>query len=136
MQDATGHDHREGGPNRQGKRAQTDRRHRKCGHQPRRTHRVDQRAARHLTGERDQPTRGQDQTDIKLRPSLCGEIDRDEWTEAGLDIREKKVEPVEAARARRRCGSGYRDRRLLARRRWEKTAIDATIEPTAVKFQR
>jgi hypothetical protein len=30
---------------------------------------------------------------------MCGQIDRNERTETGLDVREKKGEPVEAARA-------------------------------------
>jgi hypothetical protein len=56
-----------------------------------------------------------------------------------LDVGKEKGEPVKAARAckaarpRRRiacCGRG-----LLPYRRRRKTSVDATVEPTAVKFQ-
>jgi hypothetical protein len=135
MQDPGHHDHQERGPDRKRKRAQANRRHREHGDQPRRAHRIDQRAAGHLAGERHEPARGQNQPDIELGPSLRGQIDRDERTETGLDVGEKEGEPVEAARAcpRRRiacCG-----RRLLRCRRRRKTPADATVEPTAVKFQ-
>jgi hypothetical protein len=65
---------------------------------------------------------------------VSGEIDRDERTEPGLDIGEKKVEPVEAARARRRGRRPRGGRRLLARQR--DTASGEAAEPTAVEFQR
>jgi hypothetical protein len=60
MEDAGSHHHRETWPDRERKRAQTDRRHRECRNQPRRADGVDQRAAGHLAGQGDKPSRGQD----------------------------------------------------------------------------
>jgi len=88
-----------------------------------------------LARERHEAARGQDQPDIELRPSVCGQIDRDERTEAGLDVGEKKGEPVETARACSRRRIAYCGRRLLRCRRRRKTTADATVEPTAVKFK-
>jgi hypothetical protein len=135
MQDTSCHDDQERGPDRKRKRAQANRRHREHGNQARRAHRINQRAPGHLAGERHQPTGRQNQPDIELRPRVRGQIDRNERTETGLDVGKEKGEPVKAARAcpRRRiacCG-----RRLLRCRRRRKTFVDATVEPTAVKFQ-
>jgi hypothetical protein len=66
MQDTGCHDHQESGPDRKRKRAQANRRHRQYGNQPRRAHRIDQRAPGHLEGERHEPAGGQNQPDIKL----------------------------------------------------------------------
>jgi hypothetical protein len=135
MQDTSCHDDQERGPDRKRKRAQANRRHREHGNQARRAHRINQRAPGHLAGERHQPTGRQNQPDIELRPRVRGQIDRNERTETGLDVGKEKGEPVKPARAcpRRRiacCG-----RRLLRCRRRRKTFADATVEPTAVKFQ-
>jgi hypothetical protein len=67
---------------------------------------------------------------------VSGEVDRDERTEPGLDIGEKKVEPVEAARARGRGRRGRGRRRQAARRRRRDIAPGEAAEPTAVEFQR
>jgi hypothetical protein len=66
---------------------------------------------------------------------MRGQIDRDERTEAGLDVGEEKGEPVKAARARARrrlvrCGRG-----VLRCRRRRKTCFGAAAQPTAVKFK-
>jgi hypothetical protein len=62
---------------------------------------------------------------------MRGQVDCDEGTEAGLDIGQKKREPIEAARARRRIRSA---RRL--RRRWRREgAIGTAIERTAGKLE-
>jgi hypothetical protein len=135
MQDTGCHDHQESGPDRKRKRAQANRRHRQYGNQPRRAHRIDQRAPGHLAGERHEPAGGQNQPDIKLGPSVRGQIDRNERTETGLDVGEKKGEPVEAARASSRRRIACCGRRLLRCRRRPKTFADATVEPTAVKLQ-
>jgi hypothetical protein len=66
---------------------------------------------------------------------VSGEIDRNERTKPGLDIGEKKVEPVEAARARRRGRRDRGGRRWAARRRRDIASGEAA-EPTAVEFQR
>jgi len=88
-----------------------------------------------LARERHEPARGQDQPDVELRPSMRGQIDRNERTEAGLDVGEEKGEPVEAARACARRRIACCGRRLLRYRRRRKTSADATVEPTAVKFK-
>ena len=98
VQDTRSHDDCEIRPDRERKRAQTNRRHREPRDQPRRAHGIDQRAAGHLTGQRDEAARGQDQADIELRPLMRGQIDRNERTKAGLDVREEEGEPVETAR--------------------------------------
>ena len=72
MHDAGSHDDQERGPDRKRKRAQANRRHRQHGNQPRRAHRIDQRAPGHLAGERHEPAGGQNQPDIELRPSVRG----------------------------------------------------------------
>jgi hypothetical protein len=56
--------------------------------------RIDQRAARHLAEQCDQPGRRKHKADIELRPVLRGEIDGDERAEAGLHIGNKENEPV------------------------------------------
>jgi hypothetical protein len=56
---------------------------------------IEQRPARHLPGERDQPAHGQNESDVGLRPRGCREVNRHERTEAGLDIGDKEDEPVE-----------------------------------------
>ena len=43
--------------------------------------------------------RSTDQSDIDLRPFLRRQIDRNEWSKAGLDVGDKEDEPVEAALA-------------------------------------
>ena len=135
MQHARSHDDGERRPDRERKRTQTDRHHGEHGNQSCRAYGIDQSSARHLTGQRDQASRGQDQADIELRPGMRGQVDGNEGTEPGLDVREEKGEPVKPARARLRCRSAGRGRRLLRRRRRRDAAIDAAIEPTAVKFQ-
>jgi len=67
---------------------------------------------------------------------VSGEINGDERTEPGLDIGEKKVEPVEATRARRRSGRDRGRRGQAAPRRRRDIAPGEAVEPTAVEFQR
>jgi len=64
------------------------------------------------------------------------EIDRQERTEAGLDVGEEESEGVERARARLRCRSLRCRRRLLRCRRRRKPGRGVAVEPTAVEFQR
>jgi hypothetical protein len=135
MQHARSHHHQKRGPNGKGKRAQANRRHRKDGNQPRGTHRIDQRPAGHLTSERHQSAGGQNKPDVELGPGVRRQIDRDERTEAGLDVGKEKGEPVKAARARARRRIARCGRRLLECRRGRKTYLGAAAQPTAVKFQ-
>ena len=94
VKDTGSHYDREIGPDRERKRAQTNRSHREPRNQPRRTQRIDQRAAGHLAGQGDEPARGQDQADIELRPLMRREIDRNERAEPGLDVGEEEGEQV------------------------------------------
>jgi hypothetical protein len=88
-----------------------------------------------LAGERHQSAGGQNKADVELGPGVRGQIDRDERTEAGLDVGEEKGEPVKPARARARRRIARCGRRLLECRRWRKTDLGAAAQPTAVKFQ-
>src|SRR5262249_57945517 len=72
-------------------------------------YRVDQRAARHLSGQRNRAADRQHDTDVDLGPGGRGEIVVDERTEARLHVGDEEDEPVEPAQARAR-----RMRRLLA----------------------
>jgi hypothetical protein len=88
-----------------------------------------------LAGERHQSACGQNQPDVELGPGVCSQVNGDERTETGLDVRKEKGEPVKAARARARrrlvrCGRG-----LLRCRRRRKTCFGAAAQPTAVKFK-
>ena len=135
VEDTGSHHDREIRPDRERKRAQTNRRHRECRHQPRRAYRIDQRTAGHLAGQGDKPSRGQDQPDIELRPLMRGQIDRDERTKPGLNVRKEEGEPVKTARTRLRRRTRCCGRRLLQCRQRRKTDVDAAVEPTAVKLK-
>jgi hypothetical protein len=68
-----------------------------------------------------------------------GEIDRHERTKAGLNVGEKKGEPVEATNAGARRDRLRGRRGLLRWRRWRKRerrkrTVGAAVEPTAGKF--
>jgi len=82
-----------------------------------------------------QAARRQDQADIELRPLMRGQIDRDERTKSGLDVRKEEREPVETARTCLRRRTRCRGRRLLQCRQRRKTDVGATVEPTAVKLK-
>jgi hypothetical protein len=101
MQNAGSKDHRKNWPNRNGKSAQANRRNGESAEEAGRAYRIHQHTAGHLTSERNQPSRGENETNIELRPCMGGEIDRHERAKARLDIRKKKREPVETASA---CG--------------------------------
>ena len=90
-------------------RADADGRDRKARDQPFGAGGIDDGAAGHLPDQADDAADRQHETDLDLGPFLRREVNRDEWTEAGLHIRQKEDEPVEAAQAlarRRRCASG------------------------------
>jgi hypothetical protein len=106
------------------------------GDQPCRAHGVDQSAAGHLPGQRNKSSRGQDQADIELRPLMRSQIDSNERTKTGLNVGEKKGEPVEAANAPRRRRRLCCRHRVLRWRRRRNSAVGAAVEPTAVQFQR
>ena len=82
-----------------------------------------------------EPARRQDQADIELRPLMRSQIDRNERTESGLDVREEEGEPVETARTCLRRRTRCRGRRLLQCRQRRETDVGAAVEPTAVKFK-
>jgi hypothetical protein len=66
---------------------------------------------------------------------MRGQIDSNERTKPGLNVRKEEGEPVKTARARlgpRTRGGG---RRLLQCRQRRKTGVGAAVEPTAVKFK-
>jgi hypothetical protein len=135
VQDTRSHHNGEIRPDRERKRAQTNRRHRQPGNQPRRADGIDQRTAGHLAGQGDQAARGQDQADIELRPLMRGQIDRDERTKAGLNVRKEEREPVKTARTRLRRRTRGCGRRLLPCHRRRNTDVGAAVEPTAVKLK-
>jgi hypothetical protein len=64
-----------------------------------------------LSDQRDEAADGKHKTDLDLGPFLRCQVNRDEWTESGLHIREKKDEPIKSAQALAR-GSSRRRRRL------------------------
>ncbi len=135
MKDTSSHDHRETRPERECKRAQTDRRHSECRNQPRRAYGIDQRAAGQLAGQGDKAARGQDQADIELRPLMGSQIDCNERTKTGLNVRKEEGEPVKTARTRPRRRTRCCGRRLLQCRQRRKTDVGAAVEPTAVKLK-
>ncbi len=99
MQHRTRQHHRKDRQRRIGQGADADRHDGDAGDEALRTRGIDQRAARHLADQRNEAGRGQDEPDIDLRPSLRGEINRDERAEAGLHVGDKENEPVEPAQA-------------------------------------
>ena len=60
---------------------------------------IDQPAAGHLAQQAREAADGEDQADVDLRPFLGRQIDREEGTEAGLDVGNEEGEPVEPALA-------------------------------------
>ena len=62
-------------------------------------HRVDQRAGRDLAQQGRDRAEAEGEADGGLRPALGRQIDGDERPEAGLDIGDEQVEPVESAPA-------------------------------------
>ena len=96
--DGTGTEHdREHGPYGHGEGADADREQGDASDQPRGTHRIDQRAGRQLAGQGDEPTGGEDEPNIQLRPGMCRQVDRHKGTEPGLNVGEEEAEPVKAA---------------------------------------
>jgi len=63
------------------------------------------------------------------------QINGDERTKAGLNVRKAKGEPVKAARARARRRLVRYGRGVLRCRRRRKTCFGAAAQPTAVKFK-
>src|SRR6202022_1252186 len=88
-------------PRRISQRAHADRSRRKAGARGARAGGIDDGAAGHLPDQSDHAADRQHKTDLDLRPLLRRQINRDEWTETGLNIREKEKKPVEAAQALR-----------------------------------
>ena len=82
-----------------GQCAHRDRAQRQAGDKPLRTRGIHQCAARHLAHAARSAAGRQHQPDVDLGPFLRGEIDRDERTEAGLDVGDEEDEPVEPAKA-------------------------------------
>jgi len=76
----------------------------KTGDQALRARGIDDGATRHLSDQSDNATDRQHQPNFDLCPFLRRQVDRDEWTEASLDVGEKEDEPVEATLALRRGG--------------------------------
>jgi len=110
-----GRDHGKDRKSRISQRHTADSRDGKPRHQPLRSRRIDDGAARHLSEQPDHAADRQHQADLRLRPFFRGEIDRDEGAEAGLHVRKEEDEPVEpvlaALRGMRRFG------RLVRRKR-------------------
>ena len=82
---------------------------------------IDQRAARHLAGERKQSAHGQEEANIALRPFLRGQIDCDQWSETHLCVGEKEHEPIQrpqtfARGARRQTAACFYSRDLIVAR--------------------
>ena len=69
--------------------------------QPLAAHRVDQRPAWNLAQDAGKPTDGQNEADVLLGPALIGQIKGHERSEAGLNVRHKKIQPVQTASALR-----------------------------------
>ena len=82
-----------------GERADRDGGDGETGHQPLRSRGVDQRAAGHLPDQRHEAPDRENEADIDLGPFLRGQVDRDEWTKAGLHVGDEEDEPVEPAQA-------------------------------------
>lgn len=85
-----------------------------------------------MSRERYQSAGSENEANVKLRPMMRGQIDRDKWTEAGLDIGKEKSEPIKAASAGA-CSRAGRCRRRLARRR--QRSLAAVTAKRAVKLQ-
>src|SRR5262249_28533621 len=69
---------------------------------------VHERTAWHLPGERHDATDCEDQTNIYLRPFLFGQVDRNKWAEAGLDVGHEEDKPVQPpCAAPRRTGRWF-----------------------------
>ncbi len=66
---------------------------------PLRAHGIDEGTAWKLARDRGEAAHGEHEPDASIRPALGGEIDRDERTEARLDVGHEEVEPVEAVLA-------------------------------------
>jgi hypothetical protein len=101
MQGGSGYDHRKDRPCGIRERTGADGRHRKACHQPFGARCIDDGAAGHLPDQADQSADRQHKADFDLGPFLRRQIDSNEWPEAGLHIRQKEDEPVEAAQALR-----------------------------------
>jgi hypothetical protein len=69
-----------------------------------------------LSNQRDETTDRQHKADLDLGPLLRCQVHRDEWTEPGLHIREKKDEPIKSAQALARRNWRRRSRLRLQRR--------------------
>ena len=74
----------------------------------------------------------EDEADVELCPVVSCQIDCDEGAKPGLDIGEKKGEPIETAHARTRRRSICSRQRLLGDCRRQTKALGLAVEPTAV----
>jgi hypothetical protein len=92
-------------PQSQHKSADADAGDRRGGRASFRANRIDHRAAGHLPEQADHAADRENKADIGQRPFLGGQIDRDEWAKAGLNVRHEESEPIEPAQAgaRRLC---------------------------------
>ena len=135
VEDTGSHDHRETRPDRERKRAQTNRRDREPRNQTIRAYGIDERAAGHLAGQGDKSARGQDQADVELRPLVGGQIDRNERAQPSLNVGKEEGEPVKTTRTRVRRRTRCCGRRLLQCHQRRKTDVGAAVEPTAVKLK-
>ena len=97
VQHGRGNDNPEDGPRCVGQRAHADGNDRQGGYEALGSRRIDQRASRHLPGERNEAADRHDETDVDLRPFLRGQIDGNKWTEPGLYVSEAEDEPIEPA---------------------------------------
>ena len=95
MQDARADDHCEAGPDCERKRTQPYRCDRDRSQCARRARGVNQRATGNLRSKSNEPSRCQHEPNVELRPVMRGQIDSDEWSEAGLYVCKKESEPVE-----------------------------------------
>jgi len=70
-----------------------------CGKCTLPSNRVGQGTAGELRNDADDPAAGQNKTNVLLRPAAVREIERQEGTEADLDVGDKEVGPIEALSA-------------------------------------
>ena len=102
-----------------GERAQADHGDGNAGDQPFGLGCIHQRSARHLRDQRDESGRGENKTDVDLRPFLRRQINRDERPETRLHVGDEEDEPIEPAQGAR-GGRGWRfafSQRPVQRRR-------------------
>src|SRR5262245_14600073 len=108
MQDGRRQHHDETGGYGVGKGADRDGRNAEASDETLRASGVHERTAWHLPGERHDAADREDQTNIYLRPFLFGQVHRNKWTKAGLDVGDEKDKPVQPpCAAPRRTGRWF-----------------------------